>query len=1102
MSTKALELIEKERLEKTGKLDLGQCGLTTIPAEVFDLTWLEELSFCNRRWHHESNAWEECANSGEANEITDTELPTAFKRLSKLRKFYFGGDWGGNWQLRNADSLFQNKSLQYLYLRKNQLQSADFLKKMKALRYLDISFNTLEDLCGFQHLSSIEFLYLNHNKILDIDHLSRLTTLRVLNLNENVIRHIGGVGEMTALTFLSFNNNDVTDVKPLEHLSRLSFLEMSNNQFTDISCLANLMGLQSLILNNNQVENAKCLEGLVNLNKLIISFTEIKDLTFLSRMRRLEWLEIINLRIDDFSPVSQLTALLHLDLSLNAILDISFLSTLTALQYLDVKNNQIVNLAPLENLEQLQYLDIRNNAVRDIKVLLPLLKQGLSITTIFPKRGIRLANNPIVNPPWSIIEKGSDAVVNWFQQAREQGGMEKFYEAKLIIVGEPGAGKTTLMRKLIDRNYSVGCIEDRHSDSTVGINIYNGWYFPHPEERYVEFSSNLWDFGGQEIQYMTHQFFLTPSALYVLVADDRKQHTNFPYWFETIHLLGKDDYYQSPILVVLNENKHQSIKNFDYQYYVNRFKETDIKMVDVDLSVNDARYDTLCQKIQGMLCKLKHVGDEVPKQWAPIRAELRILAETRNHITEAEFFQLCARNKVEKEEHQLLISMYLHKLGSILHFQEDSDLRDFIILKPQWAVDAVYGVLENDAIAESGGLFGREDLEKIWSKYNRDEKYKLLNLMKRDAFEICYQVAEGKYIAAQLLNKIRPEFKWYRENILKFRYRYRFMPKGIITRFIVRKSQDIESVVHGGQRQSLVWDKGVVLTDKRCRALVVEELSKEGLNVIDIAVSGVLAERKYYLKEMRKEIEGIHQKWFRNVDYESMVPCVCDDCKQAELPTFFEYNTLIKYRDQNAHDIDCANVKIKKVNVVELLEGVYDDKELAEAMVESNQSERTTGAPVQNINVTVTGGNVTNTNTVSAKAHIENNISFEFISNLLSEAEMLREDIEDERRLLRKDLSDDELDVSLKEIEKMENAVRSLEQTNKEGKAPEPKSKKRLQRFMEDMGDENTALSKILRGLRRGKDYAVGLAKAYNGIAENIGLPMVPKIPLAVVDAL
>ncbi len=46
---------------------------------------------------------------------------------------------------------------------------------------------------------------------------------------------------------------------------------------------------------------------------------------------------------------------------------------------------------------------------------------------------------------------------------------------------------------------------------------------------------NIWDFGGQEIQHSTHQFFLTTRSLYLLVVDARKgdQISNIEYWLKT-----------------------------------------------------------------------------------------------------------------------------------------------------------------------------------------------------------------------------------------------------------------------------------------------------------------------------------------------------------------------------------------------------------------------------------------------------------------------------------------------------------------------------------------------------------------------------------------
>ena len=45
-------------------------------------------------------------------------------------------------------------------------------------------------------------------------------------------------------------------------------------------------------------------------------------------------------------------------------------------------------------------------------------------------------------------------------------------------------------------------------------------------------------------------------------------------------------------------------------------------------------------------------------------------------------------------------------------------LRDFIILNPQWVVDAVYSVLVDTEIGKNKGRFAQKKLDEIWKNYN------------------------------------------------------------------------------------------------------------------------------------------------------------------------------------------------------------------------------------------------------------------------------------------------------------------------------------------------------------------------------------------------
>jgi internalin A len=49
MSELALQRIREAKEQRLTRLDIGNCGLTEIPEEVFELTWLEELNINQNR---------------------------------------------------------------------------------------------------------------------------------------------------------------------------------------------------------------------------------------------------------------------------------------------------------------------------------------------------------------------------------------------------------------------------------------------------------------------------------------------------------------------------------------------------------------------------------------------------------------------------------------------------------------------------------------------------------------------------------------------------------------------------------------------------------------------------------------------------------------------------------------------------------------------------------------------------------------------------------------------------------------------------------------------------------------------------------------------
>jgi len=380
-------------------------------------------------------------------------------------------------------------------------------------------------------LLNIKTLDLHWKNIVDISCLNELTNLTSLNLSKNEIYDISPLMNLYNLTELNLWNNNIDDISSIKTLTQLSNLILHFNNIFDISYLRYLTNLSTLNLKNNKISDIK---GLTNLDHLVIldlSNNQIKDISALENLIKLKELNISSNKISDISKISKLMNLYSLNLKHNFISNIFSLKYLEGLIELYLGDNQISQISPLYNLQYLTILDLSKNNITSFSN--QLLQLELSISVNFEYGGIQLNNNPIQEPPLEIIKQGNQAIQKYFDDLEAQG-RGKLNEAKLIIVGEPEAGKSSLMECLLNPNYKL----DPDKASTMGIDV-KPWKFAHPQQNEREIRANIWDFGGQQIQYMTHQFFLTPDSLYVLVtANDRKESTNFLYWFKIIHLLS------------------------------------------------------------------------------------------------------------------------------------------------------------------------------------------------------------------------------------------------------------------------------------------------------------------------------------------------------------------------------------------------------------------------------------------------------------------------------------------------------------------------------------------------------------------------------------
>ena len=279
---------------------------------------------------------------------------------------------------------------------------------------------------------------------------------------------------------------------------------------------------------------------------------------------------------------------------------------LTNLQSLDISFNQISSLPPeIFQLTNLQTLDLRNNPV-------PIPPEILG-----PKEWYK--------NPGNIQE-----ILDFYFRVQDPQATEPLYEAKLLIIGEGGAGKTSLAKKIEDETYQLKSDEK----STEGIDVIQ-WKFHLDHGQ--EFRVNIWDFGGQEIYHQTHQFFLTSRSLYALVADDRKENTDFYYWLKVVELLSDN----SPVFIIKNEkdNRQCAVNERELRGEFLNLQE----FLPTNLAHNRGLTE-IKNKIQQYIKQLPHVGTPLPKIWVRVRFALE--NNPRNYISFTEYCDFCRLNNL------------------------------------------------------------------------------------------------------------------------------------------------------------------------------------------------------------------------------------------------------------------------------------------------------------------------------------------------------------------------------------------------------------------------------------------------------------------------
>jgi internalin A len=589
-------------------------------------------------------------------------------------------------------------------------------------------------------------------------------------------------------------------------------------------------------------------------------------------------------RIRDFSALRAMVNLINLNLNGSSIKDLSFLKGLLQLESLSLENNQLEDLTPLKGLENLEALDLRNNRIKHIPDWLVRFGHRIVWRENYERHGTNFFGNPIESPPIEIVKRGKAAVLRYFDQIRNQG-VDYIFEAKLTLVGEGSAGKTSLQTRLMDAKAPLPGADSR----TRGIKI-NDWEFKKDaNNRHIV---HIWDFGGQDVYYPVHRFFLTENSIFVLLASTRQTHHNFDYWIPTIYQFGG----KSPIILGQTCDQGNRVLWNDLGYYVgnahfNIIKTQELPYQEINLLKKNEGLSKIKKTIVDQIKNMPHYGKGVPKPWVFLRTRLVRESGKESCITFERFSQLCNRSSPTGFPNLVDIhdcAKFLHSIGVILWYSDNEELSNWVVLQPEWAMNAVYKIIDDDDIQKRRGNILAKDFIRLWKDKCYEGKHSMLKKM-LEVFKIAFpkKHTKGDYILPARLVSIPSTLKWPdKEPYLRLEYKFEFMPRGMVNQVSAELSRYIVS-------DKEVWNNAVNLRNES--------------NTAECQIEEDFYNRKINIKAKGKDARGLTMivmnalkditENYRGVELEIFVPCTCSVCMSSPKPEAFSYEKLLKWSE-------------------------------------------------------------------------------------------------------------------------------------------------------------------------------------------------------------
>jgi Leucine-rich repeat (LRR) protein len=863
-------LIEDAAQSNVAELDLRGLGVARLPPGIGNCTALERLDL-----------------TGNALASLPAEL-FELPRLERLRLT-------GNHLAELPDDVGRLASLQQLNVSFNALRTLpNGVAKLRNLRALDVSGNPLRTLpaatCQFPRLTDLDITSCGLTEL--PPEIAELQQLEVLAM--------GNALGSPRLELEYESSSPVLDAlgRPDHGAPIVLYDDYGNperNHFKELpSRVCALRTLKTLWVQDAGIQSLPAAIGnLKSLEGLDLEYNEIRALP--PTIGRLKSLTRLNLRSNQLRRVpaelSKLKELDYLRLERNMLASWPDVTGCRNLRTLDLDNNEIAHISPdILSLAKLKVLYLRENRLTRLP---PAIGHAQSLETIWlegnqlqtlPRElaslehlnDLRLGDNPLDDPLSALAASGLSDLKAYLRNLGAD--VQAQYEAKMLMVGEGNVGKSSLVAALRGDPFEAGRLTTHGIETRVlSLN--------HPSVSGETILLNTWDFGGQEVYRITHQFFFSRRALYLLVWWPREGREELEGWCRRIKLRVGDE----AKIIVVATHADERRPELDYPSLERSFAPLVAGNHAVD-SATGTGLEALKQMIADEAAALPQMGEPFPSAWSNVRADLTSMKAAAPQISYDDYAAVCHRHRVGDED-ALALARMLNRLGLIVYHHDVDSLRDIVVLEPEWLTKAMSYVLDDRVTEQDNGILDHRRLGEIWKDYDRRFHPYFLRLM--ESFDVSYEIQdeEHKSLVAQLVPFVRPTLP------------QEFVEPARTTktlRLICRLEEPVDGLIawltvrNHGYSTGTHWRDGVLLENRRYGSVALLEMTSDA--ELALTVRGTSPDG--FFSYVRDTVEHLIEVRWPNLGYELIVPCPTVHENGTACDGQFHFQDLLRWREK------------------------------------------------------------------------------------------------------------------------------------------------------------------------------------------------------------